>query len=59
MFDRFAGKGGAGDQFIAMIPQRRAGTPEEAANLIVFLASDKAPYVTGEIVTIDGGFAAG
>jgi NAD(P)-dependent dehydrogenase (short-subunit alcohol dehydrogenase family) len=59
MFDRVAGTGEGRDQFIAMIPQRRAGTGEEVANLIVFIASDKAPFVTGEIITIDGGFAAG
>ena len=59
MFDRVAGKGEGRDFFIGMIPQKRAGTPEETANLIVFIASDKAPYVTGEIITIDGGFGAG
>jgi len=59
MFDRVAGTAEGRNQFIGMIPQKRAGTPEETANLIVFIASDKAPYVTGEIVTIDGGFAAG
>jgi len=58
MFDRVASIAGR-DSLIAMIPQKRAGTPEETANLIVFIASDKAPYVTGEIITIDGGFAAG
>ncbi len=59
MFDRVAGTGEGRDRFIGMIPQKRAGTPEETANLIVFIASDKAPYVTGEVITIDGGFAAG
>jgi len=58
MFDRVASIAGR-DSLIGMIPQKRAGTPEETANLIVFIASDKAPYVTGEIITIDGGFAAG
>jgi NAD(P)-dependent dehydrogenase (short-subunit alcohol dehydrogenase family) len=59
MFDRVAGTGESRDQFLAIIPQKRAGTPEEVANLIVFIASDKAAFVTGEIITIDGGFAAG
>jgi NAD(P)-dependent dehydrogenase (short-subunit alcohol dehydrogenase family) len=58
MFDRVADIAGR-DQLIGMIPTKRAGTPEETANLIVFLASDKSPFITGEIVTIDGGFAAG
>ena len=59
MFERAVGPAAHRARFIGMIPQKRAGRPEEAANLIVFLASDKSPFVTGEIVTIDGGFAAG
>ena len=35
------------------IPLKRLGTPEEVANVIVFLASDLASYVTGEVVRID------
>jgi NAD(P)-dependent dehydrogenase (short-subunit alcohol dehydrogenase family) len=58
MFERAVGPAAHRERFIGMIPQKRAGTPEEAANLIVFLASDKSPFVTGEIVTIDGGFSA-
>lgn len=37
------------------IPLRRFGTPEEAADLIVFLASDKASYITGQVIHVDGG----
>jgi NAD(P)-dependent dehydrogenase (short-subunit alcohol dehydrogenase family) len=58
MFERSVGTAADRARFIGMIPQKRAGTPEEAANLILFLASDKSPFVTGEIVTIDGGFSA-
>ncbi|MFC3678380.1 SDR family NAD(P)-dependent oxidoreductase [Ferrovibrio xuzhouensis] len=36
-------------------PQKRMGTPREVAELIVFLASPKASYITGETVYIDGG----
>jgi NAD(P)-dependent dehydrogenase (short-subunit alcohol dehydrogenase family) len=36
---------------------RRTGTPEEIANVIVFLCSDEASYITGTTVTPDGGFA--
>jgi 3-oxoacyl-[acyl-carrier protein] reductase len=36
-------------------PLGRVGRPEEVAELIAFLAGDKAGYVTGSIITIDGG----
>jgi glucose 1-dehydrogenase len=39
----------------AHIPWGRAGKAEEVANLAVYLCSDKADYITGAIVTIDGG----
>lgn len=37
------------------VPLRRLGTVEECAAVIAFLASDEAPYLTGENITIDGG----
>ncbi|MEO8346673.1 MAG: SDR family oxidoreductase [Betaproteobacteria bacterium] len=40
------------------IPLRRAGTPEEVAQVALFLASDAASYVTGAIIPMDGGSAA-
>ena len=42
----------------ARIPLRRAGTPEEVARVVLFLASDAASYVTGAIIPMDGGSAA-
>ncbi len=39
---------------IARIPLRRVGTPEDMANAFLFLASDMASYVTGEVLSVDG-----
>ncbi len=39
-------------------PMRRAGEPEEAAELASFLASDRAPFITGAVIAIDGGLTA-
>lgn len=38
-----------------MIPARRLGKPEEVADLVSFLASDRAAYITGQVIRIDGG----
>ncbi len=40
---------------VAAIPAGRLGTPEEFANLLVFLASDAARYISGQAITVDGG----
>ncbi len=38
-----------------MVPMKRAGTPEEVADLVTFLASDSAAYISGQIISINGG----
>lgn len=38
-----------------LVPMKRAGTPDEVADLIGFLASTKAAYITGQIISINGG----
>ena len=43
----------------AQIPLGRSGRPEELAYLAVFLASDKAAYITGTTIQIDGGMVKG
>jgi NAD(P)-dependent dehydrogenase (short-subunit alcohol dehydrogenase family) len=42
----------------ASIPMGRLGKPEEVAQLALFLASDESSYITGSVVTIDGGLTA-
>jgi 3-oxoacyl-[acyl-carrier protein] reductase len=42
------------DGFVSRIPLRRAGTPEEVAQVVLFLASDMSSYVSGQVLSIDG-----
>jgi 3-oxoacyl-[acyl-carrier protein] reductase len=49
---------GLGDELLKAVPARRAGTPEEVAACVRFLASDEAAYVTGSVLTVDGGMTA-
>jgi len=42
------------DPLVAQIPLRRIGQPEDIANAFVFLASDKAAYITGVVLSVDG-----
>jgi len=41
------------------IPMKRCGTPEEVANLALFLSSERASYITGTTIQIDGGLVKG
>ena len=47
-----------GQEFITRTPLKRFGKTEELAGAAVFLASDAASYVNGEVLTVDGGFLA-
>jgi len=38
-----------------IVPMQRAGRPEEVANLVAFLASDEAAYISGQVISINGG----
>jgi NAD(P)-dependent dehydrogenase (short-subunit alcohol dehydrogenase family) len=40
---------------IAGVPLKRAGKPEEIAQAIVYMASDKAAFITGQILGVNGG----
>jgi len=55
MLDRFTGSQERKAGLLASIPLRRAGRPEELADAILFLGSDKASFVTGQIINVNGG----
>jgi 3-oxoacyl-[acyl-carrier protein] reductase len=43
------------EKALNMVPLRRIGEPQDVANLVSFLASDRASYITGQILQVDGG----
>ena len=55
MLDRFTGSPDRKAGLLASIPLRRAAKPEELGDAILFLASDKASFVTGRIIGVNGG----
>jgi 3-oxoacyl-[acyl-carrier protein] reductase len=46
------------ERLLELVPARRVGTPEEVAACVRFLASEEAGYVTGTMLTVDGGLSA-
>ena len=60
MLNRFTGgDADAKAGFLQIVPAKRAATADEIAQTILFLGSDKAPYITGQSFAIDGGMLAG
>jgi len=55
----FLGEGEAGkkvyDALVRAIPQKRIGRPDDVPGIVVFLASDEAAYITGQVISVSGG----
>ena len=58
MLNRFTGTAEKKAALVAGVPVKRVGTPEEIAQTILFVASDKASFMTGASIAVDGGKSA-
>ena len=58
MLDRFTGSAERKAGLVAGVPLQRLGEPDEIANAIVFLASDRSSFTTGQVLFVDGGKSA-
>ena len=47
-----------GDEILAKVPMHRMGSPEEIAEAVVWMCSDKASFMTGASQVVDGGYFA-
>jgi NAD(P)-dependent dehydrogenase (short-subunit alcohol dehydrogenase family) len=59
MFDRVTGSPEQRAAVLGFVPLRRVGRPEEVAEAVRFLGSDRAGYITGQTIVLDGGLSAG
>ena len=59
MLDRFTGGADGKAHLATLNPQKRIGEPDEVARAILFIASDAASFITGHILSVDGGKSAG
>jgi len=57
MSQAFYDTAGVTERRSAVVPMRRVGMPQDMADAILFLASDRASYVNGDEITVDGGYA--
>lgn len=48
-------EGDVADQVLANIPLKKFGSPQDIANMVTYLASEEANYITGQVFTVDGG----
>lgn len=55
MLDRLTGTAENKAAFLRSVPLGRAGEPDEIADAIVFVSSDKASFITGQIIRVNGG----
>ena len=58
MLNRFTGTDERKTSLLSRVPLKRAGRPEEIAQAIVFISSDKASFITGASYLVDGGKSA-
>jgi NAD(P)-dependent dehydrogenase (short-subunit alcohol dehydrogenase family) len=59
MLDRFTGTPENKSALIGSVPLGRIGKPDDIAKAVLFLAADTSSFITGQIVTVDGGKTAG